>query len=557
MSTPVTHDETVRDIRAALSHYVGHHLPTDPSGTTRHQEAFIGSEVLPGRSSITGADLTRYGREARERAAAAGIHMLIAGDPGWPPGTGCDQLPCLWVRGDTDIARLLKRSVAVTGTKVCSDYGISRAAELGSGLADERCTVVTNLGSGTDLHVANTVTAVESTRLIVISAGGLDHQYADPLGDLLRSCNGPGRAVISPVPPGYLPDRPRLRLRRHLLGTLTPATVLIEALDRDDVLEVAHAARGSGRIVCAMPGIGHTPTSAGCRQLLTDGITRRVTCARDVVGTLTNPDGSTTASGFYTVAALVRHADGTTCEPRRSPSTPRHRLMPRTPPSTSSPPPPPAPSNYTSPSTATPASRRSSPSALLPDPTAPPPWAAPPRGRCCPHPSARRAPTMSRLTSLPDAVRRIFIPGSARRARHGTDRPRVWVDLHPIQHGATAGDDDHLANLRSLLDPRSHEFGTDVSALVDGYLERQVLQFTAPVTAIGIEPTVNGAYRDGGFLVMVTIADALTVASHHWHPDAFLDAVDVPDAVLAAVVDTTDRLVHTFFATAIATKERS
>lgn len=314
MPTPSTDDDIARDIRAALSHYVGHYLPIDLTGTTRHQEAFIGHGVMPGRGNITSADLIRYGRETRKRAAAAGIHMLIAGDLGWPSGTGCDHLPCLWVRGDTDIAGLLNRSVAVTGTKVCSEYGIRQAAELGTGLADERCTVVTNLGYGTDLHIANAVTAVDDTRLIVISAGGLDHDHADPLGELRRSCNGPGRAVISPVPPGYLPDRPRLRLRRYLLGTLAPVTVLIEALDRDDVLEVAHAARASGRIVCAMPGTGHAPTSAGCRRLLADDTTRRVTSGQDVLGTLTNPDGSTTTSGFFTVNALVQRPDGTTCE---------------------------------------------------------------------------------------------------------------------------------------------------------------------------------------------------------------------------------------------------
>lgn len=161
---------------------------------------------------------------------------------------------------------------------------------------------------------------------------------------------------------------------------------------------------------------------------------------------------------------------------------------------------------------------------------------------------------MSRLLSLPAAVRRMLTRVSTHRARHGPDRPRVWVDLHRTLHSPAAiGDNDELTDLRNVVDPRSRDFGTDVSALIERYLDHQILCFSAPITAIHIEATVNGEYRDGGFRVMVTIADTLTVTSRQWHPDAFLGAPNVPDTALATVVETADRLVRDFYATAATT----
>ena len=101
---------------------------------------------------------------------------------------------------------------------------------------------------------------------------------------------------------------------------------------------------------------------------------------------------------------------------------------------------------------------------------------------------------------------------------------------------------EELSELLSLLDPRSRSFGTDVADLIDRCNTHGILTFTAPILSIRIEPTTVGEARDGGFLVLVTVTDGITLASSQLVPDIFRDADDVARHVLASVVETANRL---------------
>ena len=140
------------------------------------------------------------------------------------------------------------------------------------------------------------------------------------------------------------------------------------------------------------------------------------------------------------------------------------------------------------------------------------------------------------------------------RAQHETVRLAateliVWADLTRLDR-LVNDDTDDLPALFTLMDPRGRDFGTDVAALIDHCGEQQILRIAAPVTAVGIEVTVNGDYRDGGFLVMVTIADRITVASGQLIPQVFHDSDDVPRQVLAVIVDVADHTYREFLHTA-------
>ncbi|MFG1995244.1 hypothetical protein ACGFJ7_35245 [Actinoplanes sp. NPDC048988] len=141
--------------------------------------------------------------------------------------------------------------------------------------------------------------------------------------------------------------------------------------------------------------------------------------------------------------------------------------------------------------------------------------------------------------------------------RRGKDRPEssvsaglsVWADLTRLDE-LVAGATEDLPTLFMLINPAGHDFGTDVAAFIDHCCEQQVLLLAAPVTAVGIEATVSGDYRDGGFLVMVTIADQITLASGQLVPEAFRDADNLPRQVLAVVVDVADHAYREFLRTA-------
>lgn len=110
-----------------------------------------------------------------------------------------------------------------------------------------------------------------------------------------------GMPHTSEAPPGALPTRKRFLSRNRLEVAVLGATVVVEAGARSNSLATAHRAHGLGRVVGAVPGPVTSPSSAGPRQLITDGRAMLTSDARQwLVGT--GPcerwvhDGSATAA---------------------------------------------------------------------------------------------------------------------------------------------------------------------------------------------------------------------------------------------------------------------
>jgi predicted Rossmann fold nucleotide-binding protein DprA/Smf involved in DNA uptake len=234
--------------------------------------------------------------------------MLVRGDDGWPAGTGCDDLPCLWVRGNTDIAELLSTAVAVTGTRACTEYGAQTTRDLAIDLMENDQSIVTNSGFGIDLHAATAALATDGPAPILLTADGLDHRAADPIGGIVEQTAQRG-AVISPFPPGTVPVAARMRLRNRLLGSLTVATVLVEAGVGSDALNALNAAASTGRIACAVPGLVSSPQSGGCHARIADGTATLVTDAGDVITAITESGGGAPGPGLFAVRAVATGID--------------------------------------------------------------------------------------------------------------------------------------------------------------------------------------------------------------------------------------------------------
>jgi hypothetical protein len=154
--------------------------------------------------------------------------------------------------------------------------------------------------------------------------------------------------------------------------------------------------------------------------------------------------------------------------------------------------------------------------------------------------------------SLTPSVRKAlsWLRAHTRAARLAAPELTIWADLARLDQLVNdATDADDVSTLFALMDPRGRDFGTDVAAFIDHCCEQQILRIAAPVTAVGIEATVSGDYRDGGFLVMVTIADRITLASGQLIAGVFLDADDPPLQVLAVVVDVAEHTYREFLHT--------
>ncbi|MDM7832699.1 DNA-processing protein DprA [Cellulomonas edaphi] len=262
-------------------------------------------------------------------AESAGARFLVPGEPGWP--SGLDDLgPAapfgLWVRGGagggaggsttsgraggagestssgwgrdaggrTDrseggcadagagLGELLRRSVALVGSRAATTYGERVAVDLAAGLVDAGACVVSGGAYGIDA-AAHRGALARGGGTVVLLAGGVDRSYPAGNARLFETVVSSGGALVAEVPPGRLPTKSRFLQRNRLIAAAAGATVVVEAAWRSGAMSTAHHAARLLRPVGAVPGPVTSMASAGCHRLLREGSAVCVTDAAEVM----------------------------------------------------------------------------------------------------------------------------------------------------------------------------------------------------------------------------------------------------------------------------------
>jgi DNA processing protein len=225
-------------------------------------------------------------------ATAIGIRFVCPADAEWPamldqmsfsagPGDKWVAPPIgLWVRGDADLAALAPRSVAVVGARAATDYGRRIATELGADLASRGWAVVSGAAYGIDGAAHRGALAVGG-RTVAVLACGADLTYPRGHTELLRRILD-GGLIVSELPPGTVPSRPRFLARNRLIAALTRGTVVVEAARRSGALNTASWATHLRRPLGAVPGPVTSAMSAGCHKIIRAGEAVLVTDAAEV-----------------------------------------------------------------------------------------------------------------------------------------------------------------------------------------------------------------------------------------------------------------------------------
>lgn len=242
-------------------------------------------------------------------ASMQGIRYICPGDAEWP--AVLDQMEFrpaaddkwvappigLWVRGEADLAALVPRSVAVVGARAATDYGRRIATEFGADLASRGWTVVSGAAYGIDGAAHRGALAVDGTTVGVLACG-VDLAYPRGHAELIHRINDSG-LLVSELPPGTVPSRPRFLARNRLIAALTRGTVVVEAARRSGALSTATWACHLHRPLAAVPGPVTSAMSAGCHKIIRTGAAVLVNDAAEVadlvgdLGTDAAPDQPT------------------------------------------------------------------------------------------------------------------------------------------------------------------------------------------------------------------------------------------------------------------------
>jgi DNA processing protein len=201
----------------------------------------------------------------------AGIHVAFLGGVGFPELLANDPEPpgVVFWRGDLGV--LDRPRVAIVGTRQCSGYGRSVAAELGRDLAGCGVCVVSGLALGIDgaAH-QGALAAADGAGPLGVAASGVDTPYPRRHGELWSRVVNAG-AVISEAAPRQPAQTWRFPARNRLIAGLSEAVVVVESQPSGGSMLTVAAAADRGIDVLAVPGAVTSPTSAGTNQLLHEG----------------------------------------------------------------------------------------------------------------------------------------------------------------------------------------------------------------------------------------------------------------------------------------------
>ncbi len=221
-----------------------------------------------------------------ERLDRAGVRLVLPGDPGWPSQLDDLEVPPLGLfeRGAHPVRWPAARSVAVVGARAATDYGMTVAADLASGLTDRGWCVVSGAAYGIDA-AAHRGALASGGPTVAVLAGGVTDAYPRAHASLLDRIAAEG-CVVSELPPGEHPTRSRFLTRNRVIAALTAGTVVVEAALRSGARRTVADAHSLNRVVMAVPGPVTSAMSAGCHAELRDRGAIPVADAAEVVASV-------------------------------------------------------------------------------------------------------------------------------------------------------------------------------------------------------------------------------------------------------------------------------
>ena len=204
-----------------------------------------------------------------EWAAQAGNHLVLLGDPEYPPALQHIADPPLLLYAKGDLALLQREAVAVVGARNATMQGKSNARQFARALSQADMPVISGLALGIDAAAHEGGLEGPGSTVAVIGTG-IDRIYPRRNADLARRIAEEG-CLVSEFALGTPARAEHFPIRNRIIAGMTRATLVIEAAARSGSLITAHAAVNAGREVFVLPGSVLSPQSVGCHALIREG----------------------------------------------------------------------------------------------------------------------------------------------------------------------------------------------------------------------------------------------------------------------------------------------
>lgn len=162
-----------------------------------------------------------------------------------------------------------RKSVAVVGSRKCSEYGRSVAGEIGRNLAKRGVDVISGLALGIDSE-AHRGSVMASGDTYAVLAGGTEKCYPMQNFNLYMDILQNG-GILSEYPPDTRTVPGLFPLRNRIISGLADMVIVVEAGTRSGALITVSQALEQNRTVMAVPGRIGDAYSNGCNNLIREG----------------------------------------------------------------------------------------------------------------------------------------------------------------------------------------------------------------------------------------------------------------------------------------------
>ncbi|WP_294351817.1 DNA-processing protein DprA [uncultured Clostridium sp.] len=190
----------------------------------------------------------------------------------------------LFYKGDINL--LNTRTIAIVGSRLCTNYGIEVTKLLTKELNGYNITIVSGGAKGID-SVAHSTSVYEEGKTIVVLGCGIDVVYPYSNRFLFKDIEKSG-LIISEFLPKVAPLKYNFPRRNRIISALSELVIVVEASEKSGSLITANYALEQGRNVMAIPGSIYSKASNGCNKLIRDGA--QVFCSMEDLHTLLGVD---------------------------------------------------------------------------------------------------------------------------------------------------------------------------------------------------------------------------------------------------------------------------
>lgn len=174
----------------------------------------------------------------------------------------------LYVKGNIDL--LNKKSIAIVGSRNCTNYGKIVAKDLSDKLVKNNFTIVSGLAKGIDTfsHIG-ALKSEEST--IAVLGSSIDNIYPNENINLAKKIIEKNGLIISEYVIGSKLQRLNFPARNRIISGISEGVLVIEAREKSGALITVDFALEQGKEVFAVPGNINNIFSKGTNQIIKEG----------------------------------------------------------------------------------------------------------------------------------------------------------------------------------------------------------------------------------------------------------------------------------------------